>query len=363
MKAMSWPTMRTTAVALAVLLALSGCAPSTVPEAKPVLPQRVGDFTLQWVKGTGALLRSPQSISTGNAIFTIGSGPTHLITARMPDGRLSASEPAACPPTPVWQVDLLGPEPGMLCREPGALVLELLSSNGPGEPLGASAGDIIRGGPPTVLGPNSLGGYIVAAGVVWWLKANHGTPLASGVLSTLTSASAALPAQLLPSGGGMRLLSLSDHLYVLQPVATGYDVSRLVLGNPDHPVAGLEPMGDIPRGHVWAIDQNGGIWMTTKADADQLDLLRAVPGQPKVNTWPIQGRLVGAGPGFLAYLTSVGGATSLHLTFPLSHRTVVVSGLRSPFASMQQAQDGSTYLHLHLGTHWRVVRIAWSPTL
>ena len=362
MKAMSWSTVRTTAVALAALLALSGCAPSTVSEAKPVLPQRVGDFTLQWVKGSGALLRSPQSISTGNATFTIASGPTHLLTARMPDGRLSASEPAACPPNPVWQVDLLGPEPGMLCRESGALVLELLSSNGPGVPLGASAGDIIRAAPTAELGPHRLGGYVVAGGVVWWLQGPGGVVLSSGFLSTLTSATAALSAQLLPSGGGTRLLSLNDQLYVLHRFASGYDVSRLVSGNPDHPVVGLSLLGQIPGGRVWAIDQNGGVWMTQLQGTDRIGLLRAVPGQSRVDAWSVEGRLVGAGPGFLAYLTSVGGATNLHLTFPLSHRTVVVSGLRSPFASMQQAQDGSTYLHLRIATHWRVVRIAWSPT-
>ncbi len=241
-------------------------------------------------------------------------------------------------------------------------MLELLSSNGPGEPLGASAGDIIRGGPPTVLGPNSLGGYIVAADVVWWLKASDGTTLDFGVLSTLTSASAALPAQLLPSGGGTRLLSLSDQPYVLQPFSSGYDVSHLVARNPDHPAVGLDPLGQIPGGHVWAIDQNGGVWMTVKQGADRIGLLLAVPGKSKVTTWSVKGRLIGAGPGFLAYLTSVGGATALHLTFPLSHRTVVVSGLRSPFASAQQAQDGSTHLHLRIATHWRVVRIVWSPT-
>ncbi|MDA8344974.1 MAG: hypothetical protein M0Z66_05770 [Thermaerobacter sp.] len=361
MKAMSWPTLRATGVALAALLALSGCAPSTAPEAKPALPKRVGDFTLQWVKGNGALLRSPQSISIGNATFTIGSGRSYLITASMPDGRPSASEPATCPPVPVWQVDLAGPEPGMLCPEPGGLVLELFSSNGPGKPLGASAADIIRGAPPAVLSPNSLGGYIVAGGVVWWLRASGGTTLASGILSTLTSATAALPPQLLPSAAGTRLLSLSDQLYILQPVATGYDVSHLVLGNPEHLEVGLEPLGAVPLGHVWAIDQDGGIWMTTKAGTARIDLIRAVPGQADVSTWHAKGQLVGVGLGFLAYLAPAAGQKTLHLMFPLSHRTLVVRGLRPPFASMQQAEDGSIYLYLHLATGRRVVRIAWSP--
>ncbi len=356
MRLMRRPTLRVAGSALAMLVGLSGCTAGNISSPTLLLPKRVGDFTLQWVKGDGALRRTPSSISTGDATFTIGPGPLYLLSARMPDGRLSASESAGCPPLPVWQVDLMGPNPGMLCPYRGALVLELYNSNGPGVPLGSAGVGIMKAALSESLGPHSLGGYVVDGGVAWWLKAEGGAVLASGFVSTLDDATAKLPTGLLPSGGGVRLLSLADQLYVLRPVAAGYEVSQ-----PDFRASRLQPLGKVPDGRVWAIDQLGGVWMTRKLGDGRIDLMRAAPGQANVRSWHAKGQLVGAGSGFLAYLAPAEGGTLLHLMFPLSHRTLVVRGLRPPFASMQEAQDGSIYLYLHLATGRRAVRIAWSP--
>ncbi len=358
MKVKPRPILRAAGVATVMLLGVSGCAAGNPSASTPMLPKRVGDFTLEWVKGNGLLQRTPRSISTGDATFTIGPGPSYPITAKMPDGRLSAADLPACPPPLMWQVDLTGPNPGMLCPKAGALVLELFYPNGPGVPLGAAEGDIMAGDLPVALGPHSLGGYVVESAVAWWLRGKGGTILASGVWSTLTSGTAALPSQLLPSGGGTRLLSLGDQLYILRATAIGYEVSRFV---PWDPEPRLDLLGAVPGGRLWAIDQNGGVWMTRRAGAGRIDLIRAVPGQANVHTWHAKGQLVGAGPGFLAYLAPAGGQKILHLMFPLSHRTLILRGLRPPFASMQQAEDGSAYLHLHLATGRRVARIAWSP--
>ncbi len=356
MKVTSWPTLRAAGVALAMLVGLSGCTAGHRSVPTLLLPKRVGDFTLQWVKGSGALQRTPHSISTGPATFTIGPGPLYRLTARMPDGRLSASEPVECAPVPMWQVDLIGPNPGMLCTYRGVLVLYLLNSNGPGVPLGSAGIGIMKVAQSGALGPHNLGGYVVEGGVAWWLNGHAGRILASGFVSTLTSATAALPMGLLPSAGGIRLLSLADQLYVLRRVGTGYEVFA-----PNYRTSQLQPLGDIPYGHVGAVDQFGGVWITRKLGASSIDLIRAQPGQASLPTWHVKGQLVGVGPGFLAYLAPGAGQQTLRLMFPLSHRTLVVRWLRPPFATMQEAQDGSIYLYLHLATGRRVLRIAWSP--
>lgn len=356
------PITALAAACLGVLLISAGCGAHVARSGPPALPERVGAFSVAWVRGKGDLPRTQDQMAVGDAVFTIGAGAAHPITARLPDGGQSRPTAAPCPALPVWQVGLVGWAPAMLCLRSGALELFLFQSNGAAQPLGLAAGDILPGAPPVRLDFRSLGGYALSDGVAWWLRGTRGRVVASGVESTLTANRAALPQAVLPASGGVRLLSVTGQLYLLRRVPGALMVYRLVLGDPVRLRPQIEPLGQVPAAHAWAVDASGGIWATTLAGPDRLVLLREVPGRSVRQAWRVRGRLIGAGPGFIAYLDDRGQEANLQILFPLQHRTLTLGGLRRPFAAMQVAGDGSAYLRLQLTTGRHVLRIAWSPS-
>ncbi len=90
--------------------------------------------------------------------------------------------------------------------------------------------------------------------------------------------------------------------------------------------AKLTPLGEVPLYETLGVGDDGTLWAIRPAypppgSQQSVYFLREVPGGGRVQSWRIDGQVLGGGPGYVVYVPKSDSA-SLDIFFPLQHRTV-----------------------------------------
>ena len=98
--------------------------------------------------------------------------------------------------------------------------------------------------------------------------------------------------------------------------------------------AKLTPLGEVPLYETLAVGDDGILWALRPAfpppeSQQSVYFLREVPSGGRVQSWRIDGQVLGGGPGYVVYVPKSDPA-GLDIFFPLQHRTLQYRKLNDP---------------------------------
>ncbi len=266
--------------------------------------------------------------------------------------RSAVGKVALRPPASVW-TDIYGPLTGFLCPAPPDTPTQrnrliLFDPNGQARTYNLP----VR--LPTSRQWIQVVGYVFGGknGSLTWIAAGiypvgPPTDLGSGLINFAAGRSKAAPASIalgvrqtssglfnLPSG--MPYLSPNDALFsVGSGVVDGENVPVYRWSRAD---AKLTPLGKVPLYETLAVGDDGSLWATRPAYPPQSQqsgyLLREVRGGGRVQSWKIDGHVLGGGPGYVVYIPKA-DPTGLDIFFPVQHRTLHYRNLNDPGKMLQ----------------------------
>jgi hypothetical protein len=194
-----------------------------------------------------------------------------------------------------------------------------------------------------------VAGYVFGGknGSLTWVAAETypvaTTELGSGLIDLATGSNMAAPASIAlevrrTSDGlffmpkGKPYLSLNDALF--QVGLGAFDGENVPMYQWSRADAKLTKLGAVPLYATLGVGDDGTLWATRPAypppgSRQSVYVLREVPGGGRVQSWKVDGEVLGGGPGYVVYVPK-SAPTSLDILFPLQHRTLHYRNLNDP---------------------------------
>ena len=338
-------------LALAVCAGIT-CAACGAPQSAPSQPKsvkaiKIGPFRVSRMAIPGVLVNGSQTYQIGpnTMVRASDSAPYVLQRRTLTAGRWTTVFRCAQPPI---GTNIYGPLTGFLCpAPPGASTQRnpvILF-----DPTGQARTYNLPVRLPTSRQWLQVVGYVFGGkkGSLAWLAAEDypvgQTGLGSGLIDLAAGKSKAAPASItldmrqtwsgffqMPSG--MPYLSPSDALFLVGSSASeGENVPVCRWSKVD---AKLTPLGEVPLYETLGVGDDGTLWAIRPAfpspgSQQSVYFLREVPGGGRVQSWKIDGQVLGGGPGYVVYVPN-SNPTSLDIFFPLQHRTLRYRNLNDP---------------------------------
>ncbi len=324
------------------------CAACGAPsQPKPAIGGKIGPFRVSRIVIPRALVNGSPNYQIGpnEMVRVTGSAPYVLQRRTLTPGRWETVYRCA---QPLIGTDINGPLTGFLCPAPPRASTQrnrvILF-----DPQGQSRTYNLPVRLPTSRQWLQVVGYVFGGkeGSLAWLAAEDypigQRDLGSGLIDLAAGRSMAAPAAITldmrqtwngfyQMPGGMPYLSPSDALFLVGSRASEggsvpvYRWSR----------AGdkLKPLGEVPLYETLGVGDDGTVWalrpaFPSPASQQIVHFLREVPSGGHVQSWRIDGQILGGGPGYIVYVPKSDSAR-LDIFFPLQHRTLLYRKLNDP---------------------------------
>ncbi len=338
-----------TLMAVCAGIACAACgAPQSAPsQPKPAKVIKIGAFRVRRIVIPRALVNGSPTYQIGpNTMVRVGDSAPYVLQRRpLTSGRWETVYRCA---QPLIGTDINGPLTGFLCpAPPGASTQRnrVILFDPQGQPRTYSLPVRL----PTSRQWLQVVGYVFGGkeGSLAWLAAEDypvgQRDLGSGLIDLAAGKSKAAPAAITldmrqtwngfyQMPGGMPYLSPSDELFLVGSSAREggyvpvYRWSRVI--------AKLTPLGEVPLYETLAVGDDSTLWALRPAfsppeSQQSVYFLREVPSGGRVQSWRIDGQVLGGGPGYVVYVPKSDPA-SLDIFFPLQHRTLQYRKLNDP---------------------------------
>lgn len=285
---------------------------------------RIGNYTVRELKLPSSFFKNDnREFVIGTTLLTIGQSSPYTVTYKSLISKRSGHIVIGqCQSPPFWEQNdsLPWPEAALLCVQQGSNSTLYLIGNG-----GVSVSSF-----QFPARPSTASEYLLMAlgftgqhfqHLMWEIQQSEGpAPLVgSGILNLQTGQELPLPASL----NAALYVSPNGTLYTLN----GHTLSKW-LGS------GTKSLGSIPDLRVEAVGDDGAAWASVIPDPSDnslsapTELVREVPGSPKVRSWTVHGSVVGYGPGYIAWMPNgILSGPPLRVMFPLQGRTLTFNNV------------------------------------
>ncbi|MDA8346484.1 MAG: hypothetical protein M0Z66_13525 [Thermaerobacter sp.] len=334
------------AVCAGITCAACGAPQSAPPQPKSVKVSNVGPFTVSQMQIPSVLVDGSQTYQIGpNTMVRASDTAPYVLQRRTLTARRWITVFRCA--QPLIGTDIYGPLTGFLCPAPPGTPtrrnrLILFDPNGQARTYNLP----VR--LPTSRQWFTVAGYVFGGknGDLAWIAAETypvgSTEIDSGLIDLAAGRRVAPPKPIAlrverMSGGvffmpsGSPFLSPSDALFLVGLSAV--DGENVPVYRWSRANATLTMLGEVPLYWTLVVGDDGTVWairLGSQSTGLQQSgyFLREVPGR-HVQSWMIDGRILGGGPGYVVYIPK-SDATGLDIFFPLQHRTLHYRNLHDP---------------------------------